>query len=131
MKKLLFFLALAGSFLIAQPARAQSAISVVGTNDTLVNTDAETFTVRMAKVYPTVAIQAVVTKVSGTVAGYAISQVSVDGTNYVDLDTLTLTNVASQTKIWTYSNSPYLYHRVRFTSSGTTVYLPAVYIVTR
>lgn len=65
--------------------------------------------------------QAVVTKVSGTVAGTVILEASLDGTNFVAVstDTLNLTNVATNTKLWYVADAPFKYYRLKGTGSGT------------
>ena len=113
---------------IAPSAQAQSSVLIVST-DTLSNTDTAYISLPQATGgYYAVGIQAVVSKVSGTVAGTAIIQGSLDGTNYVDIgtDTLTFTNVTTNTKVWAITPSVYQYHRVKFISSGTVVAVPKV-----
>ncbi|TXI13250.1 MAG: hypothetical protein E6Q68_01685 [Polynucleobacter sp.] len=65
-------------------------------------------------------IQPVATKVSGTLAGTATLQGSIDGVNFVTIGSaFTLTNVAKSTTIWTVDYGPYSRYRVIFTGSGT------------
>jgi len=68
-----------------------------------------------------VSVQAVVTKISGTVAGTAVLQGSLDGTTYYTFaaDTLTLSDVSSQTLIWNVAENYYVNYKVLFTGSGT------------
>ena len=68
-----------------------------------------------------VSIQAVVTKISGTVAGTAVLQGSLDGSTYYTFaaDTLTLSDVSSQTLIWNVAENYYVNYKVLFTGSGT------------
>ena len=68
-----------------------------------------------------VSIQAVVTKISGTVAGTAVLQGSLDGSTYYTFaaDTLTLSDVSSQTLIWNVAENYYINYKVLFTESGT------------
>lgn len=113
----------------AVETKAQSAV-LVSSTDTL--NDAETAYISLPTLtggYYSIGIQAVVTKVSGTVGGTAIIQGSLDGTNYVTIgsDTLTLANQATNTFIWSLTPSTYQYHRVKFVSSGTQVSIPKVY----
>jgi len=77
-----------------------------------------------------VAVQVVVTKTSGTVAGTISLLGSLDGTNYkailleevsTALNTYTATDVASQTFIWRLSSNPYPYYKVSYTGTGTMV----------
>lgn len=113
---------------IAPSAQAQSSV-LISSTDTLSNTDTAYISLPTATGgYYAVGIQAVVSKVSGTVAGTAIIQGSLDGVNYVDIgtDTLTFTNVTTNTKVWAITPSVYQYHRVKFISSGTVVAVPKV-----
>jgi ABC-type maltose transport system permease subunit len=128
MKNLIAVLLIAVFALITPNTQAQSSVLVPST-DTLSNTDTAFISLPTATGgYYAVGIQAVVSKVSGTVAGTAIIQGSLDGTNYVDIgtDTLTFTNVATNTKVWAITPSVYQYHRVKFLSSGTVVAVPKV-----
>lgn len=130
MKKILFALAIimATTVITAQHVQAQSSV-LVSSTDTLTNADTTTISLPTATGgYYAVGIQAVITRVSGTAAGTAIIQGSLDGTNYVDIgtDTLTLTNQVTNTKIWALTPSVYQYHRVKFISAGTTVLVPKV-----
>jgi ABC-type maltose transport system permease subunit len=128
MKNFIAVLLIAVFAFIAPNVQAQSSVLVPST-DTLTNTDTAFISLPTATGgYYAVGIQAVVSKVSGTVAGTAIIQGSLDGTNYVDIgtDTLTFSNVATNTKVWAITPSVYQYHRVRFISSGTVVAVPKV-----
>lgn len=128
MKKLLSVLLIAALAFIAPQVNAQSSV-LISSTDTL--NDVETVNIALPTAtggYYAVGIQAVVTKVSGTVAGTAIIQGSLDGTNWVNIgsDTLTLSNVTTNTKVWAITPSVYQYHRVQFVSSGTMVAVPKV-----
>ncbi len=68
-----------------------------------------------------VSIQGVVTKVSGTIAGKQYLSGSLDGVNYVLVDSLTLSDVATNHKIYVLSSAPYLYYKISVTGSGTMV----------
>lgn len=130
MKKLLFALtiALTLSVFMTESVKAQSSV-LVSSTDTLTNADTANISLPTATGgYYAVGIQAVVTKVSGTAAGTAIIQGSLDGTNWVNIgtDTLTFANQTINTKVWAITPSVYQYHRVRFISSGTTVLIPKV-----
>lgn len=61
-------------------------------------------------------------KVSGTVAGTAFLQARIDSasTNWVSIsDTLTLANVATQTKIWKVPDNAYTSYRIQVITTGT------------
>lgn len=133
MKKLFFALAFMLSVAAAQ-AQSYTLLSVWGaTTDSVTNTE----TTVLSKQIPgkgTVTVQLNITRISGTAAGTAILQGSLDGTNYVTLhyatggattgvqnDSFTLTNVASQSVSWVINPSAYTYYRVSVTGSGTTL----------
>ena len=65
------------------------------------------------------AFQESVTKISGTVGGTVILQGTIDGNNWVDIDTLTLTNVAAQPKVISISKTMYHSYQAKFTTTGT------------
>lgn len=84
------------------------------------NTTAVTATINTEYVTENISLQAVVTKSTGTVAGYVSLAVSVDGTNYVTQnDSLALTDVATQSHIWELTNNNYKYYKLIFQGSGT------------
>lgn len=94
--------------------------------DTVTNTGTKTLTLRVNSWYRTVVIQPVLTKISGTVGGTVTLQGSNDGTNYVtvsssysDAQTLSASNVATQTKLFKITGSPYAYYRLSYTGTGT------------
>lgn len=130
MKKLLSILALVAVFAFSGlESKAQAAV-LISSTDTLNN--AETAYIGLPTLtggYYSIGIQAVVTKVSGTVGGTAIIQGSLDGTNYVTIGstTLTFSDQAVNTNVWEITPSVYQYHRVKFVSSGTQVSIPKVY----
>ena len=65
------------------------------------------------------------TKLTGTVAGSATLQGSIDGVNFVTVagtSAYTVTDVASQTASFVVDKKPYLYWRVSTTGSGTSTY---------
>jgi len=69
-----------------------------------------------------VAIQSTITKISGTVAGVMTLEGSLDGTSYKRInttDSLLISDVASQSKIFTVSPNLYKYLRVKVTPTGT------------
>lgn len=131
MKKLFFALAF---LLVGVSAQAQSytLLSVWGaTTDSVTNTE----TTVMSKQIPgtgVVTVQLNITKISGTAAGAAILQGSLDGSKWVTLhyatggattgvqnDSFTLTNVTDQSVTWVINPSAYVYYRVSVTGSGT------------
>lgn len=107
---------LLASFVFAQ----NSPVTMTGTA-TLTNADTVDLTQTVKGVYGTISFQPVITKYSGTVAGTVLLQGSIDGNNFVDINTdvLTLSNQTTNTKVWTVEGSNYYYYRVRAISTGT------------
>jgi hypothetical protein len=117
-----------GSGMYEQKTSANLLSSYSLTSDTATNTGTTYLQISLTKFWHKAEIQAVVTKVSGTAAGTVTVQGSIDGTNYVTVDanyisssTMTVTNVATSTKMFTITSSPYLYYRLSYTGSGTMV----------
>ncbi len=99
---------------------------VLISSDTTTNTGTSYLTVGVSGWYNTVTIQSVVTKISGTVAGTVTLQGSVDGTNYVtvnssyaDVTSYSPTNVATSSNLFVVTGSPYRYYRLSYTGAGT------------
>jgi len=119
MKKIIMFL----SFVLAvMMTQAQTSVTNLSNfQDTITNTGTVSPGVNMVNSYEQASFQVVVTKISGTVAGTGLLQASLDGTNYVDIstDTLTLTNQTTNTKLWNAGAVKYKYYRVKVTGSGT------------
>lgn len=113
---------------IASVSFSQNTVTSMKSNydlisDTATNTGTAYVDLAVTRVYSQVSFQAVVTNISGTVAGTVILQASLDATNYkaIGVDTLTNANQITNTKIWIVDNSPYLYYRLLLTGSGTMV----------
>lgn len=116
MKYLILIIGLAFSFNI----NAQRILRPLPLLDTVTNTGTSFHTITVSGTFNSGLIQFVGTKISGTVAGTAILYGSVDGTNYVSLgDTLTQTNVTTNTKVWSNVRPNYPYYKVVVTGSGT------------
>ncbi|MDP1763067.1 MAG: hypothetical protein Q8L07_04200 [Sediminibacterium sp.] len=73
--------------------------------------------------YQTFSIQFVKDSVSGTVAGYALIQASIDNSHWKDVntDTFTFTNTGSQNYLWDLTKNKYLYYRIKVVTTGTQV----------
>lgn len=114
---------------VLNEAQAQSVSQVTIRNTA--NTDTVVAVLNSTAGYSSLAIQPVVTKVSGTTGGSVVITGSLDGVNYLAIsDTLTLTNVTTaQTKLWTFSGAPYRYYRVRFITSGSQVNANKLYYI--
>jgi hypothetical protein len=130
MKKL-FSIFFAAAVLLALTIGSASAQTYTMTNsgDTITNAGTEACSLKVASSYKTVTIHALITKISGTVAGTVTLQGTVDGTTWVTVDTAafvsdggatyTATNVASQSKVWIINGAPYLWFKLSYTGSGT------------
>lgn len=117
--------------LMAQATVFTFAVGTTAKGDTVENTGSITKPITLTKNFTAGSIQVVNTKVSGTVAGTSILQYSVDGTNWKTFDsvgdTLTNTNVATNSKIWDLNPVLYPYYRVVTTGSGTMKALTRAY----
>lgn len=101
--------------------------------DTVVNTATVNKSFTSTGTYSAVGVQAIVNKVSGTVAGTATFQGSLNNVNWENIGTaFTLTDVATQSKVFTQTGgSPFVYYRVMFTGSGTMSAQVRLYYVQR
>lgn len=118
MKNLLFFLALT-----VMTSAVFSQATLINSLDTLKqSTTIYSTSSKQTTVFDAICIQAVFTKFNGTPGGNVLPQGSIDGVNYVDIstDTLKLANQTTNTKIWTFSKTNYLYYRLASTANSTT-----------
>lgn len=126
MKKVLSIVCL---FLLVGYSNAQIVTVMTKSAVTMTNSTAVTATLQTNAVAENISIQAVVTKSTGTVAGTVQVSASLDGTNYVNLtastSTLALTDDATNTGIFNYTNNNYLYYKLTFTGTGTMVATPS------
>lgn len=121
-KTILLSLALLSLAFASTVAEAQNPTATPMTvSDTIRNTTATTATIKQPFVLSQYAIQVVITKVSGTVAGTAKFYGSLDGVNYnkVATDTLALTNTTTNSYIWAPGAAKYLYYRITVVGVGT------------
>lgn len=133
MKNLLSFLVMAALTLAGtlRPTDAGAqivrSITFTAADDTLVNADTADVALVIDGTYKS--IEAQVVKVNGTVAGTVILQgKSLDGGSWIDLDALTLTNVASQLKIFSVpSPRQHAAYRLRFVTAGTCTVVPKAF----
>lgn len=97
--------------------------------DTLKDADTAYYVLPKRLQTPTAVVQLKVTRPSGTLAGSAFLQGSLNNSDWVALtseeggDTLTFTNVASVVKVWTIDNK-YSFNRIRIETSGTVNAVP-------
>jgi len=99
--------------------------------DTLTNADTLYKVIKVTAGYSALGIQPIINKISGTVAGNVILQVSLNGVDYVNTDTLALTNVAKQGTFWSKVTTPGVFYRLQFITAGTQSYVPTIYYVPR
>lgn len=134
MKKLLLLLTVCAFSFLALPnfADAQIVKSLsVGTKDSLKNTDTLIITLSLST--EVVSITPKFTKASGTVAGKCYLQASVDGSNWVNLDSLVFADQTTNIKTFSIGNTvlSYVKHRLYSTSSGTCEIDPVAILETR
>lgn len=99
--------------------------------DTAVNTTAAAKIITTTAGYNAIGIQPVVTKVSGTVAGKAYLLWSLDGTNYIKTDSITLTNVTTNTAVWAKQTTPAGYYKVQVVGTDTMAAILSVWYTIR
>ncbi len=118
MKRILLLASIAFGVAVACPATttAQVADRYIAAVDSTLNTD--TGAIVFQAVPAIKAIQATVTKISGTVAGKVYLQGTIDG-NWISLDSLTNSNQATNSKLFPLSETYYYSYRLYYTTSGT------------
>lgn len=123
------------SILFASNLTAQRAtLMPLVAGDTSANTLSLTVnkTITLTAGYDGVAIQPVITKVSGTVAGTAVLYESLDGTNYKSTgDTLTLANATTNTVLWKKVPPAPVFYKITTVGSGTMSAIVRIYYVPR
>lgn len=119
MKKLFTICAI---MLLAGCVFAQNTPVAMSGTATITNAGTATNTITVVGTYKSVSIQAVVTKLTGTVTGVTAElSGSIDGVNYIPLkDTLTCTSATTNTLLWVLEGSNYLYYKISY-AGGTTV----------
>lgn len=115
MKKfLVLFIAMFVAF-SAIHVQAQSTKKVVGAASINTAGTIITFQYTPSKLF---AVQASVAKTSGTIAGKVYLQGTIDG-NWVNLDSLTLSDQATNTKIFPITRTSYLSYQLSYVPTGT------------
>lgn len=130
MKKILLLSFLALGAMFAPKAEAQ-VYTMAHSGDTVTNAETEYLTLTIKGGYDIVAIQYVAVKLSGTVAGTATLQGSLDGSNWIDIDTVTNTNVAAQTFDLSIAPNKWLYYRIACVGTGTMAARVYAYVLPR
>jgi hypothetical protein len=119
MKKLLF-LSLIAVFACSWSFAQFSTQMPLIAGDTIVNTGTVTKTVRVTTAPSGIILQTNLTRISGTGAGTAQLQISLDNVNYVNSGSaFTITNVAAQSTTFSIAAPVPEYCRILFTGSGT------------
>lgn len=111
-------------------AKAQQAWSQVASRN-LSNTDTVSITTDGIPDGVAIKIQATVVKSAGTLAGKVYLRETVNGTDYINIDSLTLTDVSRASKIFSVSSLPGAKYQVQFTTSGSVTALGSVYMIRR
>ena len=113
-------------------AYAQPSYSVPFTGaDTLTNADTVIVNLTLSTILDGVILQPVVTRVSGTAAGRVVLTQSINGVNYIRTDSVSLTNVATNSFFISKTVPVAPFYRVEFISSGTTVLVPQLWYFQR
>lgn len=131
MKQFILITFLAALALAGQAQRASVMPLILG--DTIVNTGTVTKTLPpLTASYSGLILQVNYVKISGTGAGTAQLQISLDGTNYTNSGSAyTITNTFPQSNQFTVAAPLGVYARILFTGSGTESVVPTVYYVAR
>lgn len=125
MKKLLFVLIAIVAAMTATESKAQ-LVTMTGSGDSITNTGTKYLTYALDGNVTASSIQVTFTKTSGTAAGKATIEYSIDGSNYhrVSLDSFNVTNTTTQYKLWTLNvPNSYKYVRIKVVGSGTSRYI--------
>ena len=116
----LVFLVFCSGIIQAQEVRFASVIGAA--SDTVSNTATKSLTARISGYRDIVAIQPVLTKISGTTAGTVRLFGSIDGVNFSRIntaDSLVATNVAEQSKVFVVPAHAYEFYRITYVGSGS------------
>jgi len=92
------------------------------TTDTVDNAETVNQVINIGGFQEVVTIQPILTKISGTAAGVVRLWGSIDGVNFVRVnptDSLTMTDVATKTKVFIVSPSAYTHYRISYTGVST------------
>lgn len=102
--------------------------------DTVTNTGTKYLLFRVIQPADVASFQVVNKKFSGTVAGKTYFKGSLDGTNYVKLDSLTNLNTPADsinTKLFSDNPPKYIYYKLESTGSGNMKMVTRGYAITR
>lgn len=99
--------------------------------DTLTNADTIVKDITISNSTEAVLFQPVITRLSGTAAGKVYFSQSVNGVNYILTDSVTLSNVVTNTAFISKVSPVAPYYRIQFISSGTTALIPRLWYYQR
>jgi hypothetical protein len=109
---------------------AQQAWSRTST-DTLSNADTVVIVTDAIPDAQSVKIQATVARQAGTLAGKVYLQETINGIDYVSIDSLTLTNVSRSTKIFSITAPPGTRYQLQYITSGSVTAVASAYMIRR
>lgn len=121
MKRILIFSALLIALLatVQQVEAQRPERSIVVAIDTAVNTDTSVVTLTAVPSH-IISFQSTVTRLAGTVGGKVYLEGTTDGVGWIRLDSMTLTNQAINSKLFTLSTQPPCWsYRAYYISSGS------------
>lgn len=120
MKKLIVVLLLSFVTAICQSTEASAQSRLTPLLDTNTNGETNTLTTSLlTNGHGDIALQYVGTKLSGTISGKVYLQGSVDGTNFVTIDSLVLADVTTNTKIFDLSAKKRAKYQFSIVTSGS------------
>lgn len=126
MKKFLFLLLAVGSLFVTSQSYGQAGkftmLSTFGNaTDTVTNTGTNTLTIANNGYEKTIAIQLNVTNISGTTAGTATLQASIDGVSFFNIPGVSTATISATALgcVFFVVDSPFPFYRVSVTGSGT------------
>lgn len=119
MKHLKFILFFGFLLIVCGITNAQTAETFTNSGATITNAGTVNLTYKVKTPVTTLAFQVVNAKTSGTIAGKTYLQASVDGTNYVSIDSLTNTDKTTNSKLFLQNPPGYKFYRFSWTGTGT------------
>jgi hypothetical protein len=117
--------------LTALGSKAQVSQIEFTSADTLTNADTIVKNITISNSTEAILLQPVITRLSGTAAGKVVLLQSVDGTTFIRTDSITLSNVVTNTAFISKVSPVAPYYRIEFISSGTTALIPRLWYYQR
>jgi len=121
------------AFTIATGFAASAQQAVTPSKATMTATDTGYIAIKVPGFMDVVTLQLNQTKTSGTMAGYATLEGSLDGVNYavISKDTTVFANKAVNVASWSITPSSYSFYRIASYSTGTNVSAPTGFYLAR